>query len=292
MQSAVARDLRGSSFDVHCLCLQLGKPRYKHISVIDLTGFGRKHTGGDFRKPMMEVLDQLQAYYPESVKKVYILNAPWIFRAFWAGIKPFLHPNTVAAVDILGADYLDVFKKNGINEDQLPVYLGGVRPPKDGELMAYCLAGCELPVDLLPQAAGSAPSPMGSLEPEPEPEPEMDAEDGEGLIPDRQAVLEAALADRQAELALPGEEGLLPGSEPEPEPQLGEGLVLELRADAVELEMPAAEGDGFETPDSEYGTPLVSFQRGSQVRAFGSLLLAPCCISHSQADLNLLLAPW
>ena len=34
---------------------ELGKPRYKHISVVDLTGFGRKHTSGDFRKPMMEV---------------------------------------------------------------------------------------------------------------------------------------------------------------------------------------------------------------------------------------------
>ena len=40
--------------------------------------------------------------------------------------------------------------------------------------MAYCLGGCELPSDLLPQAAGSAPSPM--LEPEPEPEPEMGLE--------------------------------------------------------------------------------------------------------------------
>ena len=85
----------------------------------------------------MEVLNQLQAYYPESVKKVYILNAPFVFRAFWAIIKPILHANTVAAVEILGSDYASVFKKNGIDADQLPVYLGGVRPPKDGELTAY-----------------------------------------------------------------------------------------------------------------------------------------------------------
>jgi hypothetical protein len=44
---------------------EVGSPRYKHVSVIDLTGFGRKHMGSDFRGPMKEVLDQLQAYYPE-----------------------------------------------------------------------------------------------------------------------------------------------------------------------------------------------------------------------------------
>ena len=45
--------------------MQLGSPRYKHVSVIDLSGFSRKHMGSNFRGPMKEVLDQLQAYYPE-----------------------------------------------------------------------------------------------------------------------------------------------------------------------------------------------------------------------------------
>ncbi len=33
--------------------------------MIDLSGFSRKHMGSSFRGPMKEVLDQLQAYYPE-----------------------------------------------------------------------------------------------------------------------------------------------------------------------------------------------------------------------------------
>ena len=116
---------------------------------------------------------------------------------------------------------------------------------------------------------------------------------------DRQAVLEAALAARQAELALPDEdEGLVPRSDPqpEPEPQLGSGLVLELKADAVDLfmDMPSA-GDGIETPESEYGTPLTSFQRGSQIglgvkvrssSGAQGMVLGRCEDGHEPANFN------
>lgn len=74
------------------LSIDAGCSRYKHVSILDFSGFGTKHMGAQFRKPMKEVLDQLQFYYPEVVKKLYVVNAPMIFRMLWRMVKPWLHP--------------------------------------------------------------------------------------------------------------------------------------------------------------------------------------------------------
>jgi hypothetical protein len=50
---------------------------------------------------------------PQSVKKVYILNAPFAFRGLWAIVKPWLHPNTRAAIEICSGNFLEVFEANG-----------------------------------------------------------------------------------------------------------------------------------------------------------------------------------
>jgi hypothetical protein len=35
-----------------------------------------------------------QFYYPESLYRMFIINAPFVFRAVWAMVKPWLHPIT------------------------------------------------------------------------------------------------------------------------------------------------------------------------------------------------------
>ena len=36
----------------------------------------------------------LQYYYPESLSKLIIVNAPWVFRMLWAIVSPWIHPLT------------------------------------------------------------------------------------------------------------------------------------------------------------------------------------------------------
>jgi len=55
------------------------------------------------------------------------VNAPTVFRAIWACIKPMVHPETLAKTFILGGerDYLPIFQREGLSLDAIPVELGG-----------------------------------------------------------------------------------------------------------------------------------------------------------------------
>ena len=35
-----------------------------------------------------------QKYYPETLEKMFIINAPWLFRTIWTIVKGWLHKNT------------------------------------------------------------------------------------------------------------------------------------------------------------------------------------------------------
>lgn len=92
-----------------------------------------------------------QYFYPESLHRLYIVNAPWVFRMAWAMIKPWVHPLTASRVgflttfltgctlfshlntcidsvwfqvEILGSDYSKKLQEV-IDVEQLPRYLGG-----------------------------------------------------------------------------------------------------------------------------------------------------------------------
>lgn len=45
-----------------------------------------------------QVMNVGSDFFPESVWKIYVVNAPMIFRAMWGIIKPWVHPITQAKV--------------------------------------------------------------------------------------------------------------------------------------------------------------------------------------------------
>lgn len=47
---------------------------------------------------MQFMIQCFQSYYPESLGRCYVLNAPWIFWGFWRVVKPFLDPVVVAKI--------------------------------------------------------------------------------------------------------------------------------------------------------------------------------------------------
>jgi hypothetical protein len=46
-----------------------------------------------------------QHYYPETLYKMFIVNAPWIFRALWKIVSPWIDPQTRERI-CMGGDKL------------------------------------------------------------------------------------------------------------------------------------------------------------------------------------------
>lgn len=102
-----------------------GKEISKQLLVFDLQGLSYHmdtHAISTFRQTM--TIDQ--AYYPERLDHLIMINAPWFFTAIYAMLKPFIDPITAEKILIIGHDYLPTLHKF-IDESQIPVELGGKR---------------------------------------------------------------------------------------------------------------------------------------------------------------------
>ena len=62
--------------------------------------------------------------YPETMNRMFIINAPFMFRAAWSVIKGFLDKKTIAKISIHGDNYTtELFEV--VDPDNVPEYLGG-----------------------------------------------------------------------------------------------------------------------------------------------------------------------
>ncbi|KAJ9091155.1 hypothetical protein QFC20_007713 [Naganishia adeliensis] len=75
-----------------------------------------------------------QNYYPETMGKFYIINAPYLFSTVWSLIKPWLDEVTVSKISILGKNYQSELLKQ-IPAENLPTDFGG---------KCACTGGCSL----------------------------------------------------------------------------------------------------------------------------------------------------
>jgi len=71
-------------------------------------------------------LDVDQACYPERLRKMFLINAPFTFTAIWSLVSPWIDPHTANKIKIVGADFIDVLLQD-IAEDQIPTEYGGTR---------------------------------------------------------------------------------------------------------------------------------------------------------------------
>lgn len=66
--------------------------------VVVCTGVTLAMMTGDVRKTVSAISGVMQDHYPETLGKTFIINAPFVFKAVWAIVKPMLAPNTVKKV--------------------------------------------------------------------------------------------------------------------------------------------------------------------------------------------------
>ncbi|KAK3084511.1 hypothetical protein FSP39_014599 [Pinctada imbricata] len=122
------------------LCVEQSKKLNKRIDqivvVYDMGDFGWKHLswrpGVD---AFLELVRMFEANYPETLRKIIVVNAPRLFPIAYNIVKPFMAEATVHKVAILGKNFKDTILEF-IDTDQLPVSFGGTRTDPDGDI--YC----------------------------------------------------------------------------------------------------------------------------------------------------------
>ena len=90
------------------------------------------------------------SFFPETAWKLFIVNAPFIFRSAYKVITPLIHPVTRDKIKILGGKsaYLPAMQKAGIPLSALPRSMGGTCEDKSIE---QCIE--QLLADGFPRAA-------------------------------------------------------------------------------------------------------------------------------------------
>jgi len=96
----------------------------QQLTIVDLDGLGLSHLGRVTYSFLNGVADIDQNYYPEVLGKMYIINAPWTFKAAWAVIRPWLNEGTRAKIEIVRSGWKEMLLEE-IDEDVLPDFLGG-----------------------------------------------------------------------------------------------------------------------------------------------------------------------
>jgi len=96
----------------------------KNCTIRDLKGVGLQHIGSEGRSMVMAAVKLGSPNYPDSLGKGVMINSPHLFRVFWAGIKAFLDPDTVAKIDLLGTDYMNTLQQD-IDFECIPREFGG-----------------------------------------------------------------------------------------------------------------------------------------------------------------------
>eukprot|EP01083_Nonionella_stella_P073630 199296_1 len=103
---------------------ETGHLTYKHIVVLDMSGFGYRHCSKKFYDKLKEIIHIDQYYYPESLFRLYIINAPAVFKILWSVVKAWLHPITRERISVCRSNFIDELRK-WIADDQIPANYGG-----------------------------------------------------------------------------------------------------------------------------------------------------------------------
>mmetsp|Transcript_31691 Transcript_31691/g.95226 ORF Transcript_31691/g.95226 Transcript_31691/m.95226 type:complete len:144 (-) Transcript_31691:698-1129(-) len=101
--------------------------RYKMSFLIDMSGAGVSSLLGENKALMQKIFGVGTKFFPETVWKIYVVNAPFALRVGWAIVSKLIHPVTEAKIAILGShkDAQARMIRDGFALDAIPTDTGG-----------------------------------------------------------------------------------------------------------------------------------------------------------------------
>jgi hypothetical protein len=103
---------------------QAGRTINRETVIFDCTGMGWHQLHMPALNFIKAIADCDQKYYPETLNKFYLVNAPSAFVYVWKIVKGWLDPGTIAKIQIIGADFKEPLLQQ-IEAENLPAFLGG-----------------------------------------------------------------------------------------------------------------------------------------------------------------------
>ena len=80
-----------------------GHRLHKHaVWVIDLQGITTSHLTGSVRTFLYDLISLCQDKYTDTLHAMWLVNAPYVFRAMWSAIKTMVRKSTKDKIQILG----------------------------------------------------------------------------------------------------------------------------------------------------------------------------------------------
>ena len=106
--------------------------RYKQVYILDLSeiSLGSLITSSKVREMTKAIVGGANDFFPETLWKLFIVNAPFVFRSAYSVVSPVIHPTTKEKIKILGSSFLDELERNGVPLVAVPRRLGGGAPDR------------------------------------------------------------------------------------------------------------------------------------------------------------------
>ncbi|XP_071689882.1 SEC14 cytosolic factor-like [Rutidosis leptorrhynchoides] len=110
------------AFGLEKICSRIPPGQEKFMCISDLQGWGYSNLD---RQGYYVALHTLQNYYPERLEKLYVVHAPYIFKAIWKILYPYIDEKTKTKIEFVEDKKLKSTLLQDIEESQLPEIYGG-----------------------------------------------------------------------------------------------------------------------------------------------------------------------